>query len=174
MTVKFKLESRTVPDGTVLLFGIRYVGPDQEGIARPVSPPKVYTYAMIKAGEFWYVTGGGRTPQAAGWGAVERWLERDGREVVWVKAVTETVTLWPAQPPEESGQRARDESIHDDGRPCQFIAGACNLCGATPPEEPAEENCPDHPDDPGSGECLFDSCFYCGGYHCGWKCPEMA
>lgn len=108
MTVKFKLESRTVPDGTVLLFGIRYVGPDQEGIARmPEEEAKVYTYAMIKAGGFWYVTGGGRTPQAAGWGAVERWLERDGREVVWVKAVTETVTLWPAQPPEESGQPAR-------------------------------------------------------------------
>jgi hypothetical protein len=96
MTVKFKLDSRVVPEGTVLLFGIRYVGPDQEGIARmPEEEAKVYTYAMIKAGGFWYVTGGGRTPQVAGWGAVERWLERDGREVAWVKAVTETVTLWP-------------------------------------------------------------------------------
>jgi hypothetical protein len=30
-------------------------------------------------------------------------------------------------------RRYRDESIHDDGRPCLFIAGACNLCGATTP-----------------------------------------
>ena len=71
MTVKFKLDSRAVPDGTVLLFGIRYVGPDQEGIARmPEEEAKVYTYAMIKAGGFWYLTGGGRTPQVAGWGAI--------------------------------------------------------------------------------------------------------
>jgi hypothetical protein len=27
----------------------------------------------------------------------------------------------------------RDESIHDDGRPCSYFAGACNLCGATEP-----------------------------------------
>jgi hypothetical protein len=109
MTVKFRLDSRTVPEGTVLLFGIRYVGPDQEGISRmPEEEAKVYTYAMIKAGQFWYVTGGGRTPQAAGWGAVERWLERDGREVVWVRTVTQTVQLWPA---EESGQAAKPEPV---------------------------------------------------------------
>lgn len=27
----------------------------------------------------------------------------------------------------------RDESIHDDGRPCWYIAGCCNLCGAWDP-----------------------------------------
>ena len=90
--VKFTLDSRTVPDETVLLFGIRY---EPEPDARPVSPPKTYTYVIMKAGGFWYVTGGGRTPQAAGWGAVERWLERDGRVVEWVRHVTETAQLWP-------------------------------------------------------------------------------
>jgi hypothetical protein len=96
MSVRFTLDSRAVPEGTVLLFGVKYAGPDQEGIARePTEEAKVYTYAMIKAGGFWYVTGGGRTPQAAGWGAVERWLERDGRVVEWVRHVTETCQLWP-------------------------------------------------------------------------------
>ena len=109
MSVTFKLDSRAVPDGTVLLFGIRYVGPDQEGIARmPEEEAKVYTYAMIKAGGFWYVTGGGRTPQVAGWGAIERWLARDGREVAWVRHVTETVQLWPA---EETGQAAKLQPV---------------------------------------------------------------
>jgi hypothetical protein len=91
MTVKFKLDSRKVLDGTILLFGIRYA-------AEPgawTGPDKTYTYAMLKAGGMWYVTGGGRTPQAAGWGAVERWLERDGRVVEWVRHVTETCQLWP-------------------------------------------------------------------------------
>lgn len=32
-----------------------------------------------------------------------------------------------------SGMTSRDESIHDDGRPCRYVAGACNLCGATEP-----------------------------------------
>jgi hypothetical protein len=112
MTVKFKLDSRAVPEGTVLLFGIRYPG-DQEGTARtPSGAPtlaKVYTYVIMKSGGLWYVSGtNGRNPQAAGWGAVERWLERDGREVVWVRHVTETVQLWPA---EESGQAARREPV---------------------------------------------------------------
>ena len=108
MSVKFTLDSRQVPDGTILLFGIRYAGTDLEGYAwTREQESKVYTYVMIKAGGFWYVTGGGKTPQVAGWGAVERWLERDGRVVEWVRHVTETVTLWPVQPPEESGQPAR-------------------------------------------------------------------
>jgi len=92
MTVKFKLNSRAVPEGTVLLFGISYQpGPDDIR----ATEVKVYTYAVLKAGGLWYVTGGGRTPQAAGWGAVERWLERDGRQVEWVRHVTETRQLWP-------------------------------------------------------------------------------
>jgi hypothetical protein len=88
MIVKFKLDSRTIPDGAVLLFGIRYVCRGQG------ENPNIYTYAMLKAGGYWYVTGAGRTPQAAGWKAVERWLESDDREVVWVETVTKTMTLW--------------------------------------------------------------------------------
>lgn len=97
MTVKFKLNSRAVPDGTVLLFGIRY---DPEPDESRSAPPKTYTYVVMKSGGLWYVGGtNGRNPQAAGWGAVERWLERDGRQVEWVRTVTETTTLWPVVTP---------------------------------------------------------------------------
>lgn len=96
MAVTFTLDNRAVPDGTVLIFGIRYAGADSDGQERtPVEKSKTYTYVMIKAGGFWYVTGGGKTPQAAGWGAIQRWLERDGRVVEWVRHVTETTQLWP-------------------------------------------------------------------------------
>lgn len=103
MDVKFKLDSRKVPDGTVLVFGIRYEAqPDQR------ANPTVYTYAALKSGGFWYFTGSGKVPQAAGWGAVERWLERDGRVVEYVNAVAQTVTLWPLPPSPEgtAGQPA--------------------------------------------------------------------
>lgn len=105
MDVKFKLDSRKVPDGTVLVFGIRYVSGDDEG---PHSASRVFTYAMLKAGGVWYVTGSGKVPTAAGWGAVELWLDRDGREVVYVNAVAQTVTLWPLPPSPEgtAGQPA--------------------------------------------------------------------
>ena len=81
--VKPTLDSRQVPDGTILLFGIRYTGTDSEGYAwTRKQESKVYTYAMLKAGGFWYVTGGGKTPQVAGWGAIGWWVERDGRRPV--------------------------------------------------------------------------------------------
>lgn len=113
MSVKFKLDSRAIPDGTILLFGICYIGADPDGYQRPAdkTKSKVYTYAMLKAGGFWYVTGGGKTPQAAGWGAVERWLERDGRVVEWVRHVTETGQLWPPvapQGPDGTGDQVED------------------------------------------------------------------
>jgi hypothetical protein len=106
MDVKFKLDSRKVPDGTVLTFGISY---ERDPGASPQAERKVFTYAMLKAGGFWYVTGGGKVPTAAGWGAVERWLERDGRVVEWVNAVAQTVTLWPLPPSPEgtAGQPAK-------------------------------------------------------------------
>ena len=108
MDVKFKLDSRKVPNGTVLVFGIRYERTDDEpgGDTRGRSNPTIYTYAMLKAGGLWYVTGSGKVPTAAGWGAIERWLERDGRVVEWVNAVAQTVTLWPLPPSDESGQAA--------------------------------------------------------------------
>lgn len=76
-----------VPNGTVLLVGVSYEGAGQTDLdtSRGRTAPKVFTYAMLKAGGLWYVTGSGKVPVAAGWGAVERWLSRDGRVVEWVK-----------------------------------------------------------------------------------------
>ncbi len=108
MTVKFKLDNSKVSNGTILLFGISYAGMGQTDLdtTRGRQTPKVFTYTMLKAGGTWYVSGGGQTPQAAGWGAVVRWLERDNRVVEWVKVVTETADLWPTPEP---GKLAENE-----------------------------------------------------------------
>lgn len=84
MTAMFSAASR-IPNGTVLLMGITYPG----------SAAKEFTYALLKAGGLWYVTGSGKVPTAAGWGAIERWLAKDNRQLNWVKAVTETAVIWP-------------------------------------------------------------------------------
>lgn len=89
--MKFTLDDSQVPDGTVLLFGVRYV--DSETGSRASS--KVFEYAALKAGGRWYLTGTGRVPQDAGWGAVARWLDDPTREVVSVRTVTGTVEVWP-------------------------------------------------------------------------------
>lgn len=83
----FKLDARKIPDGAVLIVGVTY--PDN---------PKTYTYALLKAGGYWYGTGSGKVPTMAGWGAIERWFTKDGKTVVWVKAVTATEDLWPVSP----------------------------------------------------------------------------
>lgn len=106
MTVKFRtedmeLDPRRMPTGTVLLFDIRYAGTDESARqitgrdTRGRTEPKTYAYAMVKAAGVWYVTGSGKVPTAAGWGAIERWLERDGREVVRVQIVTGAQSIWP-------------------------------------------------------------------------------
>lgn len=89
--MRFTLDDSRVPDGTVLLFGIRYVDPDN---GQPVTS-KVWTYAALKASGSWYLTGTGRVPQDAGWGAVARWLDDPTREVVSVRTVTRAVEVWP-------------------------------------------------------------------------------
>jgi hypothetical protein len=83
----FALENgRTkLPNGTVLMFGIRYAGRTTE---------RVFTYVMFKAGGLWYVTGNGRVPTAAAWPAIERWLAKDGREVIWVRTAVEWTEVW--------------------------------------------------------------------------------
>lgn len=73
----FKLDDTKVPDGTVLAMGIRYEGQTSD---------KVWTYGLLKAGGLWYMTGSS-TPTAAGWGAINRWLGKDGRVVLWVRMV---------------------------------------------------------------------------------------
>ena len=95
---EFTLDNREVPNGTVLLFGIEYpkMGQTDLDTTRGRETPKVFTYAMLKAGGLWYVTGTGKVPQAAGWGAVMNWLARDGREVCWVRAATSWTDLWPS------------------------------------------------------------------------------
>jgi hypothetical protein len=99
MMMRFKM-SADAPDGTILLFGVRYTG---------MQPSKTFTYVLLKAGGFWYATGGtGRVPTCAGWIAVQRWLDADGREVMWVKAVTETVDVWP-EPAEPASAPQRFE-----------------------------------------------------------------
>lgn len=96
---RFTLKNSEVPNGVVLLFGISYPGMDQTDLdtTRGRQTPKVFTYAMLKAGGLWYVTGTGRVPQAAGWGAVQRWLDADNRQVEWVRAAIEFKELWPVQ-----------------------------------------------------------------------------
>jgi hypothetical protein len=95
---EFTLNNSKVPNGTILVFGIAYPGMGQTDLdtTRGRQTPKVFTYAMLKAGGLWYVTGTGKVPQAAGWGAVMNWLARDNREVVWVKVASDLVDLWPS------------------------------------------------------------------------------
>lgn len=92
----FTLKDPDVPEGTLLLFGIRY-GASTSG--------KVYTFAALKAGGRWYFTGTG--PSDASWTAVQRWLQRDGRQVVWIKVATRLEMLW------EAGQEVKP-SLGDD------------------------------------------------------------
>ena len=89
----FKLNDSQVPDGTVLLMGIQYEGQTSD---------KVWTYALLKAGGLWYITGNGKAPVAAGWGAVNRWLERDGRVVLSVRVATGWADLYPVPPVDTS------------------------------------------------------------------------
>lgn len=93
---RFKMTS-AAPNSSMLLMGISYAGMGQTDLdtTRGRQTPKVFTYAFLKAGNLWYATGGPKAPQAAGWAAVERWLEKDGRVVEWVKVVTQTADLWP-------------------------------------------------------------------------------
>lgn len=109
----FTLDNAKVPNGTVLLFGIEYPGMGQtdRDTTRGRSTPKVFTYAMLKAGGLWYVTGTGKVPQAAGWGAVMNWLARDNRVVRWVRAATSWADLYPS--PIE-GQAATGEPAYDE------------------------------------------------------------
>lgn len=100
----FTMNDAKVPDGTVLLMGIRYEGQTTD---------KVWTYGLLKAGGLWYVTGGARAPQAAGWGAVNRWLERDGRIVLWVKVGTEWAGLYTAPVAEETNPADQEPSYYD-------------------------------------------------------------
>lgn len=97
----FHLNDKVTPNGTVLLFDISYPGGSV-----------TYTYVIMKSGGRWYVSGtNGRNPQAAGWGAVERWVAQDNRVVERVRFVSETVQLWRRERPDE---KPADEPAGDD------------------------------------------------------------
>ena len=88
MTVKMPIDPRTMPDGVVLVLSVCYRPNEGE---KP--NPTIYEHAAIKSKGFWHLTGSG--PSAAGWGAVERWLERDNRELIRIEIQTGTKTIWP-------------------------------------------------------------------------------
>lgn len=110
MTVKFlnDLDPRKMPNGVILVFSIRYAGDQPGGNTRGRTNPKIYDYAMLKSGGLWYVTGAGQSPQAAGWGAVEKWLTRNGREVVRVEIVTGQTTIFPVAVAEATQDALRE------------------------------------------------------------------
>jgi hypothetical protein len=128
----FTLDDSKVQEGTLLLFGIRY-GASTSG--------KVYTFAGLKAGGRWYFTGTG--PADASWLAVQRWLQRDGRSVVWVKAVTGMDLLW------EEGGAAKANHPSRTGSPAASMAnlgGADGLLDEVLDDEHVESGWPDGPD----------------------------
>jgi hypothetical protein len=154
MTVKMPIDPRTMPDGVVLVLNVRYAPQDGQR-----ANPTIYSHAAIKMSGRWYLTGS-RAPQDAGWGAVEAWLGRDNRELVRVEIATGARTIWPE--PATVAVRNNPTVPHPmDSFPIVI-----------PQKDVDPENCPHHPDDPGPGECPFNSCRNCGGYHCGWSCPD--
>jgi hypothetical protein len=109
----FKLDNTKVPNGTVILMGIRYEGSSDRtdlDTTRGRQAPKVFTYALLKAGGLWYATGGPKGPQAAGWGAVNRWLGKDNRVVEWVRVATGWADLYTAR---VEGERATRMTVDD-------------------------------------------------------------
>lgn len=96
--MSWSMDPRKLPNGTVLFFGISYERA-QAADTRGRTEPKVYSYAALKQAGVWYFSGAGKVPQAAGWGAVENWLERDNRKLEWVKIVSGLVDVYPVELP---------------------------------------------------------------------------
>lgn len=99
----------TFKDHTVLLMIIKYG-----------DHPKQWTYTALRAGGLWYLSGGGKAPQMAQWGAVKRWLTQSGRQLVRVELVTRTETIW--QPHWKHEDRVCNTcsdtgEIHEEGQP---------------------------------------------------------
>lgn len=82
------MSDNIVPDGTIIVLGIRYDG--------SVSG-KTYDYTASKIAGRWYMTGTGKTPQDASWQAVNRWLAREGRHLVRAEVITSRRQIWPVQ-----------------------------------------------------------------------------
>lgn len=102
MSVNIAEIGKSTPNGTVLLMGISFTredAPDPDA-TRGMTAPRVFTYALLKVGGLWYVTGSGKAPTAAGWPAVLRWLGKDGRKVEWIDRLTGAQRIWPVPLPE--------------------------------------------------------------------------
>lgn len=101
------MDPRKMPNGTVLFFGISYTTARARD-SRGRTEPQVYTYVALKQAGVWYFSGLGKVPQAAGWGAVERWLERDNRKLEWVKIVSALEDVFTASPVVQLGQHLEE------------------------------------------------------------------
>lgn len=120
----FDLETARVPEGTVLLIGAQYRNSETGELH-----PKIWTYAALKVGGRWYLTGTGKVPQDAGWGAVKRWLASHGREVVWIKMATELETLYAADTSEGPEDTARDGVPGGTLGSLPDVRNNCAFCG---------------------------------------------
>jgi hypothetical protein len=121
MTVTFKIDSRRVTNGTVIKIGIRFDPPPEQNLdaTRGRANPKVYDHLLLKAGGLWYATGAS-APQAAGWVAVERWLARDNRVVVYAEVVTGWTEIY--REPKAAPEKADPEPGWDEFRETSFAA----------------------------------------------------
>jgi len=115
MIVTFELDPRAMPNGTIMTLGVRYLpGSDPGGDTRGRANPTVYTYVALKTGGLWYLTGSGKVPIAAGWGAVEKWLERDNRHLEFVGISTGTRRIYPVERGRGSEWRDKVRTPEDD------------------------------------------------------------
>jgi hypothetical protein len=118
MTVKMEIEPRTMPNGALLVIGIRYLpGSEPGGDTRGRANPTIYSYAALKTGGLWYFTGAGKSPHAATWGAVEKWLARDNRQLVYVEVATGARTIYPvpvAAAEEPTVQELADQAVRKE------------------------------------------------------------
>jgi hypothetical protein len=153
---------KDVPNGTVLMLGISYRNDEQAALTagpsdanRGMSQPKVFTYVGLKAGGLWYFTGTGKTPQAASWPAVERWLARDNRKLEWVNQASRWTHLWPLQTTGAGAEGAKQiEAPCPAGPSCYALDEPVPTAKIDPGQPPA---CPDHAEE---GNQL--SCAWCG------------
>lgn len=116
-------DPRKMPTGSILVLAVRYTDDEPTEDTRGRTNPKVYEYAFIKAAGVWHGSGSGKVPQAAGWGAIERWLERDGRDLVRIDMVTGQTGIWP--PIVETATNDCSTHVMDDQ------AQHCIRCGKT-------------------------------------------
>lgn len=143
--MSWTMDPRKMPNGTVLFLGISYTTSGPAGDMRGRTAPKIYTYVALKMAGTWFFSGSGKVPQAAGWGAVERWLDRDNRKLEWVKIMSATEDVYPAPVSASPAPLALGASAtHTTDREVAVTASlALNPAGADPFEHPDGAPCSD-------------------------------